>query len=222
MTLDSRLVNLVATGRTLVEKGFVRGSGGNISLRWDELCYISPAGARLDRLTSADFVPLNVQGKNTWQLTRASSEHAVHLACYRARPDAATVVFVSPPNCVALGCAGMSIPAITPDFYLAIGPQAPLLPYITPTTQALADAVAAQVVDHDAILLRNHGLVVVADSTDSALRKVLLVEEVARIVLLAHAARGECSALTAEQIDELERVTGRYRRRPETETESTQ
>ena len=83
----------------------------------------------------------------------------------------------------------MSIPAITPDFYLAIGPQAPLLPYITPTTQALADAVAAQVVDHDAILLRNHGLVVVADSTDSALRKVLLVEEVARIVLLAHAAR---------------------------------
>ena len=53
-----------------MEKGFVRGSGGNISLRWDELRYISPAGARLDRLTSGRFCALNVQGKNTWQLTR--------------------------------------------------------------------------------------------------------------------------------------------------------
>lgn len=221
MTLDSRLVNLAATGRILVEYALVRGSGGNISLRWDELCYISPAGARLNRLTSADFVPLNVHAENTWQLTRASSEHALHLACYRARPDAATVMLVSPPNCVALGCAGLNIPAITPDFYLAVGAQAPLLPYITPATQELADAAAALIADHDAVLLRNHGLVVVADSTDSALGKVLLVEEVARIVLLAHAAKGECSALTPEQIDELERTTGRYRRRRETETENT-
>ncbi len=97
-----------------------------------------------------------------------------------------------------------------------------MLPYITPTTQELADAVGALVIDHDAVLLRNHGLLVVADSTDSALSKVLLVEEVARIVLLAYAARGECSALTPEQIDELERTTGRYRRRRETEAESTQ
>lgn len=222
MTLDSRLVNLAATGRTLVQNGLVRGSGGNISLRWEELCYISPAGARLDRLTSADFVPLNVQGSNTWQLTRASSEHALHLACYRARPDVATVVFVSPPNSVALGCAGLNIPAITPDFYLAIGAQAPLLSYITPTTQELADAVGALIADHDAVLLRNHGLLVVAESTDSALGKVLLVEEVARIVLLAYAATGQCSALTSEQIDELERTTGRYRRRRAAETENIQ
>ena len=77
MTLDSRLVNLAATGRTLLQSGLVRGSGGNISLRWDELCYISPAGARLDRLTSADFVPLNVQ---------AQQYVAAHARLQRARP----------------------------------------------------------------------------------------------------------------------------------------
>ena len=220
MTLDSRLVSLAAAGHKLVENGFVHGSGGNISLRWDELCYISPAGARLDRLTSADFVPLNVHTQNTWQLRRASGEHAMHLACYRARPDAATVLHVHPPNCVALGCAGLSIPAITPDFFLAVGSQTPLLPYLTPATQELADAVAALIVDHDTVLLRNHGLVVVAESTESALSKVLVVEEAARIVLLAHAASGQCSALSAEEIKELERVTGKYhrRRKPETET----
>lgn len=220
MTLDSRLVNLAATGRTLVANNLVRGSGGNISLRWEELCYISPAGARLDRLTSADFVPLNVHAENTWQLQRASSEHALHLACYRARSDVATVFHVQPPNCVALGCAGLSIPAITPDFYLAIGSGAPLLPYITPTTQGLADAIADLIVDHEAVLLRNYGLVVVAESTESALSKVLLVEEAARIVLLAHAASGQCSALSAEEMAELERVTGKHYRRREPATET--
>lgn len=214
MTLDSRLVNLAAAGRMLVENDLVRGSGGNVSLRWQELCYISPAGARLDRLTSADFVPLNVRGENTWQIKRASSEQALHLACYRARPDVATVLLVHPPNCVALGCAGLNLPAITPELYLAIGPQAPLLPYITPTTPELADAVGALIADHDAVLLRNHGVVVVAESTDSALSKVLLVEAAARIVLLAHAASGHCSALSPDQIEELERVTGRYRSAP--------
>ena len=220
MSLDSRLVNLAAAGRALVDNGLVRGSGGNISLRWEELCYISPAGARLDRLTSADFIPLSVNARNTWQLQRASSEHAMHLACYHARPDVATVLLVHPPNCVALGCAGLSIPAITPDFYLAIGPQAPLAPYITPATQELADAVGALVGEHEAVLLRNRGAVVIAESTESALSKVLLLEESARIVLLAHAATGQCSTLTVEQIEELERVTGPHHPRQQPETEN--
>lgn len=219
MTLDSRLVNLAATGRTLVANNLVRGSGGNMSLRWDELCYISPADARLDRLTSADFVPLNVRTENTWQLRRSAIEHAMHLACYRVRSDVATVIHVQPPNCIALGCAGLSIPAITPDFYLAVGAGVPLLPYVTPATQELADAVSALIVDHEAVLLRNYGLVVVAESTESALSKVLLVEEAARIVLLSYAASGQCSALSAEQIEELERATGKHYHRREPEME---
>lgn len=212
MTLESRLVNLAAAGRKLVEHGLVRGTGGNISLRWQELCYISPTGARLDRLGAADFVPLHIAGQNTWQLQRASSEYAMHLACYQARPDAATVLHIHPPNCIALGCAGLSLPAITPDFYLAVGAEAPLLPYITPTTEELAEAVRQAIAASDAVLLRNHGLILVASSSDEAFTHSLVVEEAARVVLLARAASGDCSFLTAEQLEELERTTGRYHR----------
>jgi L-fuculose-phosphate aldolase len=212
MTLESRLVNLAAAGRKLVEHGLVRGAGGNISLRWQELCYISPSGARLDRLSAADFVTLSIAQQNTWQISRASSEYAMHLACYRARPDAATVLHVHPPNCIALGCAGLSLPAITPDFYLAVGPEAPLLPYITPTTEELAEAVGQAIAASDAVLLANHGLVLVAASTEEAVLHSLVVEEAARIMLLAHAAAGSCSFLTPEHIAQLERTTGRYHR----------
>jgi L-fuculose-phosphate aldolase len=210
MTLESRLVNLAAAGRQLVEHALVRGACGNISLRWQDLCYISPAGARLDRLSAADFVPLHIAGHNTWQLQRASAAYLMHLACYRARPEVATVFHIHPPNCVALGCAGLAIPPITPDLYLAVGPGVPLLPYMTPTTQALADAAGQVLTGRDAVLLRNNGLLLAAASTDEALLHSLIIEEAARIALLAHAATGSCSFLTDEQIEELERVTGRY------------
>lgn len=214
MSLESRLVTLAAIAHKLVQHGLVSGSGGNVSLRWEDLCYISPTGARLDRLSAADFVPLRIDGQNTWQLQRASSESAMHLACYRTRSDAMAVVHIHPPNCIALGCAGLSLLAISPDFYLAVGAEVPLLPYITPTTQELGDAVGALIADHDAILLRNHGLILAASNAETALAHSLIIEEAAQIVLLAHAATGTCSALTPEQIHELEQVTGRYHRRP--------
>lgn len=209
MSLDSRLVNLAAVGRKLVEAGFVHGAGGSASLRWEDQCHISPAGTRLDRLSAADFVPLSIDGHNTWQLRRASGEHALHLACYRARPDIQTVLLIHPPNCLALGCAGLSMGAISPQLYLAVGADVPLLPYITPHTQALADAVGQQIAAHDAVLLRNYGLALVAASSDEAFLHSQLVEEAARVVLLAHAATGTCSFLTNEQVEGLERVMGR-------------
>lgn len=212
MSLDSRLVNLAAAGRKLVEAGFVRGMGGSISLRWEDQCYISPAGARLDRLSAADFIPLSIPGPNSWQLARASADHALHLTCYRARPDAQTVFNLHPPNCIALGCAGLNLDAISPEFYLTVGAQAPLLSYLGPATPELADAVAEQIVHHNALLLRNQGLLLIAASSEEALLRSDAVEEAARVVLLACAAAGSCSFLTADQIAELERVVGRQRR----------
>lgn len=209
MSLDSRLVNLAAVARKLVESGFVRGAAGSISLRWEERCYLSPAGAQLDRLSAADFVPLYIEGQNSWQLARASGEYALHLACYRARPDVRTVLRIQPPHCLALGCAGLGIGAISSDFYLAVGAEVPLLPYMTPSTQALADAVGQAIVEHNAVLLRNHGLALAAASSDEALLRSILVEQAAQQVLLAYAAAGSCSFLTAEQLAELERVTER-------------
>ena len=92
MSLDSRLVNLAAIAHKLAQEGWVRGAGGSISLRWQDQCHISPAGARLDRLSAADFIPLFVDGHNSWQLARASADHALHLTprpwCSCTRPTA--------------------------------------------------------------------------------------------------------------------------------------
>ena len=212
MSLDSRLVNLAAIAHKLAQEGWVRGAGGSISLRWQDQCHISPAGARLDRLSAADFIPLSLQRPQSWQLARASRDHGVHLTCYRARADAQITLLLHPPNCIALGCAGLSLGALTPGFYQAVGAAVPLLPYVVPGAQACVDAVAEQIVAHDALLLRNNGLILTAGSSDEALLHCQMIEEAARIVLLAHAAAGSCSFLTPEQIEELAQT--REQRRP--------
>lgn len=203
MTLESRLVNLAATAHKLVELGLLHRTSGSVSLRWLEFCYISPAGARLDRLSAADFIALDIGGHNTWQVQRASSAYALHLACYRMHPDAATVLLLQPVHCIALGCAGLSMPAITPEFYLAFGAEVPLLTYSASTSPQLVEGVSALIAEHEAVLLQNQGLVLVAPTTDEAFAKSLLLEETARIIVLARAATGACSSLTTEQMEEL-------------------
>ena len=77
-------------------------------------------------------------------------------------------------------------------------------------TQELADGVGQLIGTHEAVLLQNQGLALVAASTDEAFARSLLLEEAARIVLLAHAATGACSFLTAIQMEELEHMRDKY------------
>ena len=203
MTLDSRLVNLAAVARKLVEDGLAAADVGSTSLRWQDQCYLSPTGLRLDRLSAGDFIPLAINGANTWQLARTTADYAVHLACYRARADALTVLQIQPLHCLALGCAGLDLPALTPEFYRTVGSAVPLLAYEAPGTPALAHAVGEAIAAHRAVLLRQRGLVVTASSSEEALAHTRRIEDAARAVLLAHAATGSCSALTAEQMQAL-------------------
>lgn len=204
MSLEAHLVLLAATARRLVEQGLVRDRGGNVSIRWQDQCFLSPRNARLNRLGAADFIGLDINDVNTWQLQRVSRESALHLACYRARPDIQAVFHLHSPNCIALGCAGLPLKAVTVDVYRVLGDEVPLLPGAALSTQAVADAVAELIADHAAVLLGNHGLIVVAPDLEVAFQRCQLAEEAARIVLLAHAATGTCSYLTAAQIAELE------------------
>lgn len=203
MTLDSRLVNLAAIARKLVDNGLTAVDAGSVSLRWQDQCYLSPAGLRLDRLSAGDFIPLAIHSANTWQLARAPADYSLHLACYRARVDALTVLQIQPLYSLSLGCAGLNLAALTPEFYRTVGPAVPLLPYASPGTPALAHAVGEAIAGHRAVLLRQRGLVVTAPSSDEALAHAQRIENAARTMLLAYAAAGCCSALTVEQMQAL-------------------
>jgi ribulose-5-phosphate 4-epimerase/fuculose-1-phosphate aldolase len=77
----------------------------------------------------------------------------------------------------------------------------PLVPYYRPGDPALADAVRSQATRHKAVLLANHGPVVLDKNLESAVYAMEELEETAKIFLLLR--DHEQRVLTEEQIAEL-------------------
>ena len=201
---------LIEAGREIVAAGMVKGWGGNLSGRVGDRIAITRSGADLGQLTEKEFVLVRPDA-NVKQLRsrqpRPSSEVAMHLSAYTARPETQAIIHVHPPKAISLGILGYSLPALTPDSYLHLGAEVPLLPYMTPTTDALGTAVAELLQTKVAVLLQNHGVIVIGNSVSQALLRLSLLEEAAAIYLDALAV-GEPRVLSAKDREGLDTVTG--------------
>jgi ribulose-5-phosphate 4-epimerase/fuculose-1-phosphate aldolase len=176
-------------GRGLVGAGLVLGSGGNLSARapGGAVIAVTARGSWLDRLVPTDFSLVRLaDGVVLGGAPTPSTELALHIECYRARPDAAAVVHVHPQISVLLAALGHPIRAITTDHQAYVG-EVRVSPYRHPGTPELATEAAALLADGecDCVVLSHHGCSVVADSVEMAHRRVLNLEEAAKLTYAA-------------------------------------
>ena len=183
------LDSLCELGRGLVSAGLVLASGGNLSARppGGGVIAVTARGTWLDRLVPADFTLVRLaDGAVLGGAPDPSTELALHVECYRARPDAAAVVHVHPQMSVLLAALGHPIRAITTDHQAYVGPVR-VAPYRHPGTPELATEAAALLADGacDCVVLSHHGCSVVAGSVPEAHRRVLNLEEAAKLTYAA-------------------------------------
>ena len=196
---------LAHVGYDVVQAGLVVGSGGNLSARdpGGDACWVTAAGTWLDRLSRSSFVPILVEDGSAAAVPEAygsrpappTSELALHLATYRARPDVNAVVHLHPQTVLLLDALGERIRLVTTDhaFYLR---RVAIVPFRPPGTIELAALAAAAVADGtDCVVLSRHGVSVVADSVELAHKRVRNLEEAARLTYAALAV-GRLDALT--------------------------
>jgi L-fuculose-phosphate aldolase len=178
------LRSLIATARRLPADGLVRGAGGNVSAREDDIMWISPSGMSFEDAAEEDYPGVSIStGDIVHGTRRPSSEVLMHLAVYRRRPELMAVIHTHPPMTQALTGAGHTLRAMFADFHVYVGKNVPHLPYITVTTPELAARVEAaiQMPDCQAIVLCSHGLITVGTSIKEAYFRTLAVEEQAFI-----------------------------------------
>lgn len=176
-------------GRGLVSAGLVLASGGNLSARprGGSVAAVTARGTWLDRLTPADFSFVRLtDGAVVGGSPDPSAELALHVECYRVRADAAVVVHVHPQTSVLLASLGQPIRTITTDHSAYVGPVR-VAPYRDPGTPELATEAAALLADGecDCVVLSHHGCSVVADTVEMAHRRVLNLEEAAKLTYAA-------------------------------------
>jgi len=188
--------------RKTVMNKLVVGPGGNISAKHEGKMYLSPSGFALDEIEPEQWVEVDIEtGAITDIGLRPSSEVLMHLYAYRANPSIGAIVHTHPPYCIAFTLVEQELPIMFPDQAALVG-KTVYVPYVLPTTDKLADAFVDKVNDASTVLLGNHGLVTTGRNLREAYYRTEVVEESAKIFLIAKAIR-EPKALTTEEFEEI-------------------
>lgn len=178
--------------RVLYERGHNAPADGNLSARLSErylLC--TPSMRHKGRLAPEDIVKVAAaDGRAVDPRQRASSEIRMHLAIFDHRPDVHAIIHAHSPSTVGLTVAGVSMERpVVPEAILALG-GIPTVPYASPTTADVPQAVLGFVHRYNAFVLERHGPVALGASLAEAFARLEVVEHTARITVAALAAGG--------------------------------
>jgi len=178
---------MVVHGTSLFDRRYTCGGSGNMSARVADGLLVTPTNTCLGRLEPDRISKLDRDGKHVRGDT-PSKEWLLHLAVYRARPDAGAVVHLHSPHAVAVSClnglnADNVLPPITPYFVMRIG-RLPLVPYHPPGDPGLAEAAGRLAAKSRGVLLAHHGTVVAGKDLDDAVYNAEELEETARLFLM--------------------------------------
>ncbi|MBK6532521.1 MAG: class II aldolase/adducin family protein [Deltaproteobacteria bacterium] len=193
----------------LYERGLIGPTDGNLSARvGDGRLLCTPSGVHKGALREGDLVLLDLDGR-VIRGGRASTELKLHLALYAQRPGLACVVHAHPPSAVGLTVAGWGLdPPVVPEILFAMG-RVPTVPYASPTTSDVPDAVAAVVAAGcEAFMLARHGSVVMCDDPMTGVLRTEIIEHTAKITIAARSA-GSATPLPEDEIRRLLALAGR-------------
>jgi len=191
---------LVAVCRRLWERDLIGAGEGNVSARLGpDRFLVTPSGVSKGHLKPADLLVVDGRGQVLRGRGRPSSELGMHLAAYRARPDAAAAVHAHPLTAVALSVAGLPPPDdLVPEASVVLG-RVGLAPFSTPGTAEVAQAILPLLPRHDVILLTRHGALALGATLAQAFDRMEILERVARVAVLARLL-GRCEPLPPEAV----------------------
>lgn len=188
MLLADQRSKVVAACHRLLAAGLLRGTSGNLSIRDRSTgsIAVTPTGVAYDSLTPADIAVLDADGHRLDGELAPTSETALHLAVYAARPDVGAVVHTHSMFATVFAVLGEPVPPV--HYLLArAGGEVPVAPYARYGTAELATHCVDTLAAHSAVLLANHGLIAVGTDLAGA---VAVAEDVEYVAELAYRARG--------------------------------
>jgi L-fuculose-phosphate aldolase len=193
---------LLDAGRRLGARGLIAAGEGNLSVRLDaDRMLVTPTGRRKDELVADDLVVVWLGHPERDDRSRSgrspTSDLAIHLAAYEARPDIGAFAHAHLPASMALTLAGeLPDPTALPETAFLL-PRLPFVAFGALGSSELAGRVAAALTEAPeplatAALLERHGAIAVGDSPAEAVDRLELVEVLCRTwrdALLIRAAR---------------------------------
>ncbi len=203
----SARAQIAEVAREIYGRKLSGATDGNLSVRVGaDRVVTTPSGVHKGRLTPERMVVVDLQGRVVGRpaagadgkALKPSSELALHLAAYRARPDVGAVIHAHPPNAIAYTLAGGQLSeTLVSEVVFACG-QIATAPYTTPTTQQVPAMLAEYLRCYDVVMMLRHGSVTVGRDLDSALARLDALEHTAGIYCMVRMLGGAAPIAPAE------------------------
>ena len=192
--------DLIKQSKYLSDKNLTAGSGGNISMRVGDKFLISKAGSLFSDLTEKDISVLDSNGK-LLDGEKPSSETPMHLAVYKNRPEVNSVIHFHPVYATVYAVANKTmlpniLPHTTKHFY-----DLKVAPYENAGSDELAQKTASQLGQSEALLLGNHGALVVGKTPQIAAKTADSLENYAKISYLLENSCFKYKQLNKDNVD---------------------
>ena len=191
---DALREKLVQAGRVLVSEDQGDYVAGHVTVRLpdgDGRFLMKPAGIGLEEMTPDNIITVDREGERVGGSMPRHSVVFIHSEILRARSDIVAVVHTHPPHAVAFSSLGRPLLPVGNDGAIFCAG----VPVFSETTDLIIDqtrgrAVARCLGDHQALILRNHGIVTAGRSIEEAVWLALKLERACRVQLMAEAAGG--------------------------------
>ena len=182
MRIEDARKMVIQASLTILQKGLIVGSCGNISLKIEKDCFaITPSGRNYDKMKLDDIVIINADGKKMMGERTPSSETKMHMAIYAANPRFKAIVHTHSTYATAVAAMRKPIPPLVEDMAHISGGMINVAPYAISGSEELAANAVAAMGDSNAVLLANHGAVSCGKTLEEALSVAELVEKSAQI-----------------------------------------
>jgi glutamate-1-semialdehyde 2,1-aminomutase len=184
---DSSKELVVSICRTLLERGYLKATEGNVSVRVPgrELFAITPSNYDYAKMQTDDICVLDRDLRRVAGTMKASIEAGMHAAVYQQRPDVNAIIHTHQPYASALALIDKPIPALFDEQVRYLGRGVEIVRYAPSGTSFLKSRVKAKLKSGDnAYILANHGVLVLGGDTERAIHNMALLEKVALDYLL--------------------------------------
>ncbi len=198
--------------RALPKLGLVTMHSGNASVL-DAIrgrVFIKPSGFDYDILTPVAIVEVDLfSGLAIGNPLKPSVDLPHHLYLYRHMPEVRAIVHTHSNHATAFAACHRPIPLCLTAIADEFGGSIPCAPFASNDGDAIGRGILEHRTAGPAILLANHGVFAWGPTADAALKAAVMVEDVAKTVLLARQL-GDIHELDA---DEAAKWFDRYRHR---------
>ena len=179
---------VVAVCRTLLERGYLKATEGNVSVRvpGEDAYAITPSSYDYGKMEPGDICVLGLDGRHILGVKKASIEASMHAAVYERRDDVSVIIHTHQPYASALALMERPIPALFDEQVRYLGRSVELVWYAPSGTSFLKKNVTKKLANGaNAYILENHGVLVLGGDAEQAVHNMALLEKVALDYLLA-------------------------------------